>query len=117
MRWRIKLVTTGRKTGQPREVTLYAFDDGDRLVVVASKGGSAGDPKWAGNLRANPDARVRRGKDTSEGQAVRAHETEGDERARLWELVISVSPFYIGFERKTRRVIPLFVLEPAPDDG
>ena len=113
MRSRIRLITTGRKTGQPREVTLYGFDDGDRLVVVASQGGATRDPDWAGNLRANPDARVLRGKDTSVGEAVRVHEAQGDERARLWKLVTTVSPFYVGFQRKTKRVIPLFVLQPV----
>lgn len=28
------LTTTGRKTGKPRSVRLYAFEDGDRLVIV-----------------------------------------------------------------------------------
>ena len=109
MRSRIRLVTTGRRSGLPREVELYAFDDGDRLVVVGSQGGSTRDPAWCHNLRANPAARIRRARAAAE-QSVLAHEAEGDERDRLWALVCAVSPFYLGFQRRTKRVIPLFVL-------
>ena len=112
MRSRIRLVTTGRRSGLPREVELYAFDDGDRLVVVGSQGGSRTDPAWCHNLRANPLAQVRRTVTTEKSEAVRAHEATGDDRARLWELVTGVSPFYAGFQRRTKRVIPLFLLEP-----
>jgi deazaflavin-dependent oxidoreductase (nitroreductase family) len=112
VRSRIKLITTGRRSGKDREVELYAFDDGDRLIVVGSQGGSSRDPAWCHNLRANPAARVRRGRTAAPEEPVRAQEALGDERVRLWELVTGVSPFYIGFQRKTRRVIPLFVLEP-----
>jgi len=53
---RVTLTTTGRRTRQPREVTLYAFGDGGRLVIVGSLGGAPKDPAWVGNLRANPQA-------------------------------------------------------------
>jgi deazaflavin-dependent oxidoreductase (nitroreductase family) len=113
VRSRIKLITTGRRSGLPREVELYAFDDGDRLVVVGSQGGSARDPAWCHNLRANPVAQLRRPRAAAE-ETVRAREAEGDERDRLWALVSEVSPFYVGFQRKTKRVIPLFVLQAVP---
>jgi deazaflavin-dependent oxidoreductase (nitroreductase family) len=61
---RITLTTTGRRSGQPRTVTLYAWPGGDDLVVVGSMGGAASDPAWAHNLRAEPRAVVRRGKAT-----------------------------------------------------
>jgi F420H(2)-dependent quinone reductase len=111
LRSRIMLTTIGRKTGQRREVELYAFDDGLRLVVVGSQGGSTRDPAWCHNLRANPVATIRRGRKATVEEPVRAHEAVGDERVRLWDLVTEVSPFYIGFQRRTKRVIPLFVLE------
>ena len=110
MKLTIKLTTTGRKSGSPREVTLYAYQDGDRLVVVGSRGGSAKDPAWAGNLRAEPRATVKQGRDTRD---VRAHEVDDDERDRLWALVTKDFPLYEAYQRKTERVIPLFILEPA----
>jgi deazaflavin-dependent oxidoreductase (nitroreductase family) len=113
MKSTVKLTTTGRHSGEPREVTLYAFDDGDRIVVVGSLGGAPKDPAWAGNLRSEPRATVRNGR---EEHAVRAHEVDGPERERLWKLVTEAFPLYASYQRKTDRVIPLFVLEPVGDD-
>jgi len=106
----ISLTTTGRKSGQPRQVPLFAFDDRDRLVIVGSRGGSAKDPEWAGNLRADPRATVTR---DDEEWAVRAYEVDGEERDRLWRLVVAGFPLYESYRRRTSRLIPIFVLEPA----
>jgi deazaflavin-dependent oxidoreductase (nitroreductase family) len=57
----ITLTTTGRRSGQPRDVKLYSFEDGANVVITGSKGGSVRDPYWVVNLRADADARVRRG--------------------------------------------------------
>ena len=109
----ITLTTTGRKSGEPRSVPLFAFDDADRLVIVGSRGGSAKDPAWAGNLRADPQATVARG---DEEWTVRAYEAEGEERERLWRLVSAEFPLYESYRHRTTRTIPLFVLEPAQGD-
>ena len=108
MKKQVRLIATGRRSGRPREVTLYAFDDGEKLVIVGSRGGSAKDPAWAANLRDNPLATVRIGREDRE---VRAREVEGSERDRLWALVIKEFPMYSHYQRKTKRVIPLFALE------
>ncbi|HSD49049.1 MAG TPA: nitroreductase/quinone reductase family protein, partial [Actinomycetota bacterium] len=59
---KITLTTTGRRSGRPRDVTLYAFEDGDAMVIVGSLGGAPRDPWWAANLRAEPRATVRVGR-------------------------------------------------------
>lgn len=106
----IALTTTGRRSGEPRTIPLYAFEDGDRLVIVGSRGGTAKDPAWANNLRTNARAVVRRGQTTHE---VRAAEIEaGPERDRLWQLVCEAFPLYASYQRRTKRLIPLFILEP-----
>ena len=105
---KITLTTTGRRSGEPRDVPLYAWDDGDRLVIVGSMGGAAKDPDWARNLRAEPRATVRKGRHLRE---VRAEEVGGPERDRLWKLVTEAFPLYATYQRKTKRVLPLFVLE------
>ena len=109
-RLQVRLTTTGRRSGEARPVTLYAFPDGDRLVVVGSWGGKARDPAWVGNLRAEPSATVR-----AEGteRPVTAHEVSGSERERLWELVCTEFPLYRTYQRRTTRTIPLFVLAPT----
>jgi deazaflavin-dependent oxidoreductase (nitroreductase family) len=107
----VTLTTTGRKTGRPREVRLYAWPDGDRLVIVGSRGGSARNPGWVHNLRAEPRATVRHG---GQSEGVRAREVEGgEERDRLWQLVTTAFPLYKSYQRRTARTIPLFVLEPV----
>lgn len=105
------LTTTGRKSGQPRSVPLYAFEDGDNLVIVGSWAGRPVDPAWVGNLRAEPNATIRVGR---RDHRVRAREVRvpSEERDRLWTLVTEAFRYYATYQRKTTRVIPLFVLEP-----
>ena len=106
----INLTTTGGKTAKPRTVALFAFDDGERLVIVGSRGGSPKDPAWAANLRADPRAIVTKG---DQEWAVRAYEVGGAERERLWLLVSREFPLYESYRRRTTRTIPIFVLEPT----
>lgn len=109
----MKLTTTGRRSGSAREVTLYGFEDGDRVVIVGSLGGAARDPDWVRNLRADPRATLKQGRESRE---VRAHEVDGAERDRLWRLVTHDFPLYDTYQRRTKRVIPLFSLERVGDD-
>ena len=108
------LSATGRRSGQPREVQLYAFPDGERLVIVGSRGGSPIDPRWAENLRAEPRAVIRRGDRVT---AVHAREVGGEERDRLWALVSKAFPTYLYYEGKTKRTIPIFVLDTVDEAG
>jgi deazaflavin-dependent oxidoreductase (nitroreductase family) len=105
----VRLTTTGRQTGKPRPVTLYAFETPDgALVVTGSRGGKADDPRWALNLRDEPKATIKVGR---EERSVVAREASGAERERLWALVTKEFPLYETYQRRTRRRIPLFVLE------
>ena len=104
----IWLTTTGRHSGQQREIPLYGWEDGERVVIVGSRGGSARHPAWVHNLRANPHATLKIGRPT---RSVTAREVDGEERARLWELVCEAFPLYATYQRRTSRLIPLFVLE------
>lgn len=109
---RITLTTTGAVTGQSRSVTLYAWEDGERLVIVGSLGGAAHNPAWVHNLRADPHASVRTLATTT---SMLAHEvTDAAERSRLWQLVVDRFPLYATYQRRTKRQIPLFTLTPAP---
>jgi deazaflavin-dependent oxidoreductase (nitroreductase family) len=110
---KITLTTSGRRTGLERAVPLYAWEDGDRLVVVGSRGGAASDPDWARNLRASPRAAVKQGREVRE---FRASEVDGPERDRLWAVVTAAFPLYASYQRKATRRIPLFVLEPIGGD-
>jgi deazaflavin-dependent oxidoreductase (nitroreductase family) len=99
----------GARSGTRRTSPLVYGVDGANLVLIASKGGFPKHPAWFHNLRANPDTTVQVG---SERRAVRARVAEGEERARLWALMVSVYSGYEGYRRRTEREIPVVVLEP-----
>ena len=104
----VRLTIIGRKSGQPRSVLLYAFPAGDSCAVVASNLGDDAYPLWYLNLKANPAVTV-------EVEGVRfeavAREAEGEERSRLWAGVTAADPTYTEYQKRTKRVIPVIVLE------
>ena len=102
------LTTRGRRSGVWRRTALIYGRDGDRYVVVASLGGSARHPAWYLNLREHPEVRVQVGPDRFTATARTA---TADEKPRLWALMTSIYPAYEGFQRKTRRDIPVVILE------
>ena len=106
----IRLTTTGAKSGARRTATLYAWEDGEALVIVGSRGGAARNPAWVHNLRGEPRASVSAGKRTWD---VDAREVTGSrERDRLWAMVVDRFPLYATYQRRTKRQIPLFKLIP-----
>ena len=113
-RWRgatiLLLTTTGRTSGEPRTVPLIFDRDGDRLIIVASKGGAPQHPHWYRNLVATPDVEVQVRDAT---RRVRARTAEGDERVRLWKLMTQMWPSYDEYQARTERTIPVVVLEPV----
>lgn len=103
------LTTRGRKTGKLRRTALIYGQDGDRYVIVASRGGHPKHPAWYLNLVDNPDVEVQVGADKF---SARTHTAEGEERERLWKLMVSIFPTYERYRAKTERVIPVVVLTP-----
>jgi deazaflavin-dependent oxidoreductase (nitroreductase family) len=101
------LTTKGRRSGEPRTMPLIYRADGDRFVLVASKGGWKDNPLWYENLRADPDATV---EVKGETIPVRASTAEDGERARLWSLMTEVWPDYDSYQQRTERKIPVVVL-------
>jgi deazaflavin-dependent oxidoreductase (nitroreductase family) len=63
------------------------------------------------NLRAHPRAWVRAGPRSWDVDATEV--PEGPERDRLWRLVAERFPLYDTYQRRTTRLIPLFVLRPV----
>jgi deazaflavin-dependent oxidoreductase (nitroreductase family) len=99
----------GAKSGKKRTAPLLYVDDGPNLVLIASKGGYEKNPAWYYNLKANPDTTVQVG---SEVREVRARLAKADERPRLWQKAVDIYPGYRGYQARTEREIPIFVLEP-----
>src|SRR5258707_14487465 len=107
----LALTTTGRKSGRPRTVMLTSpLREGDKIVIVASKGGDDRNPEWYLNLKANPNVEVKLGSKTN---PMVAHIAEGSERADLWQRLTSDHKNYADYQTKTDREIPVVVLDPA----
>lgn len=104
------LTTRGRKSGKLRRTALIYGRDGDRYLVVASKGGAAVHPAWYLNLTANPEVRVQVGSETFAAHARTAAE---DEKPRLWRTMTEIWPEYDRYQERTDREIPVVVLEPS----
>ena len=102
------LTTTGARSGRPFTTPLNYSVDGDRLVVIASKGGSPSHPDWYHNLVANPEVTV---EDGTERYQARAATAAGAERERLVKLLAAEMPFFADHERKAGRRLPIVVLE------
>jgi deazaflavin-dependent oxidoreductase (nitroreductase family) len=101
------LTTTGRRSGEPRTTPLIHVADGDRWVVIASKGGAPDHPDWYKNLEADPEATI---EVLADEVPVVATTAEGDERARLWGDMTKEWPAYDDYQAKTDREIPVVVL-------
>ena len=87
---------------------------GGVYAVVASMAGADRHPHWYANVLAHPEVTLR---DGDEVLRLVAREATGAERSRWWSLACSVFPSYVGYQSRTRRRIPLLLLEPAPPLG
>jgi len=102
------LTTKGRKSGERRDVALNYLREGDAYVVVASYTGEGRDPAWWRNLKSNPEGLLTvAGKHVS----VRARETDGAERDRLWARFVETDPAYAEYQRRTGRRLAVVLLE------
>jgi len=103
------LTTTGHRSGKPRTVPLIFGRDGERLLVIASKGGAPAHPHWYTNLAAQPDVTVQVQADRGPYVASTA---ESAERERLWAIMVEQWPNYDAYQSRTDRQIPVVVLTP-----
>ena len=108
----LKLTTTGRKSGKARTVELIYIRDGSAYVLTASNGGRPRYPGWFFNVRSNPQVSI-------EVQGTRRRalaEVAGPEqRAVLWAKLLEIAPFYAGYEKRTRRQIPMVLVRLLDD--
>jgi deazaflavin-dependent oxidoreductase (nitroreductase family) len=103
------LVTTkGAKTGKESIIPVAYSTDGENFVIVASKGGAPENPAWYYNLLAHPEVDIEVG---TEKFKVKATDTKGEERDRLFEQHAKHYPTFNEYKEKTTRVIPVFLLE------
>lgn len=106
----LRLTTTGRRSGRPRDVILGYLEDGDAVFTLAMNGWDEGHPAWWLNLLTDPDAMV-----TLPGRPsrpVRARAATGDERDRLWRRWSATDPRLEGLAARRMTETPVVVLEP-----
>src|SRR5438445_4888612 len=110
----LALTTTGRRSGAPRSTVIAYLRHGDAYAAAALNLGSARDPSWCLNLRAEPRAII-----DVDGQrvTVEAREASGEEAERLWRALIERLPAIANARAIARREVPMLVLDPIAPAG
>jgi deazaflavin-dependent oxidoreductase (nitroreductase family) len=103
------LTTIGRKTGEPRVSPLLYWREGNRIVLIASKGGAANHPLWYLNLKANPDVTVQI---KDEILNLTARDATDEERAHYWPKMSAMYTSFEDYQSWTDRVIPVVICDP-----
>ena len=99
----------GIKTGAIRKTPLMTVLDGNNYVLVASQGGAPKNPLWYYNIKENPAVQIQ---DKKSIYSMKVREiNNSQERLRLWDIAVSAYPPYEDYQRKTKRIIPLFLAE------
>ena len=106
----IVLTTLGAKSGKIRKSALMRVEHEGAYAVVASQGGSRKNPVWYFNVQANPLVELQ---DGPERHDYLARELAGEEREPWWERAVKDFPPYGEYQKRTERVIPVFILERA----
>jgi F420H(2)-dependent quinone reductase len=104
------LTTIGRKSGEPRTVTLVFMKDGERLIVVGSQAGLSTDPLWMKNAEADPAVTVEIG---ATKKNMRARRGTAEEKAHYWPALCAMNSDYADYQSRTTRDIPILLLDPA----
>ena len=99
----------GCKTGAIRKTPLMRVVDGTNYILIASKGGAPKHPVWYYNLKANPVVEIRDGVTVYEMEVREVENSE--ERRRLWDIAVEAYPPYKEYQKKTERLIPVFIAE------
>jgi deazaflavin-dependent oxidoreductase (nitroreductase family) len=105
----VVLTSKGAKTGKLRKTALMRVEHEGQYAVVASKGGDPTHPFWYYNLVANPLVELQDGPTKRD---YLAHLAEGAERDEWWARAVEAYPDYAEYQKRTDRVIPVFVLVP-----
>jgi len=103
------LTTIGRKSGERRTAPVLYLADGDRFVVVASKGGFSTHPLWYKNLESNPNVEVEVGSERKKMMAKRASDVE---KRVLWPKLVAMYRDFDDYQARTQREIPVVILSP-----
>ncbi|MBM7774293.1 deazaflavin-dependent oxidoreductase (nitroreductase family) [Actinokineospora baliensis] len=105
----VLLTLRGAKSGELRHTPVMRVEHEGSYAVVASKGGAPEHPAWYHNIKAHPEFPLQDGTVTKQ---YTAREVDGPERAEWWDRAVAAFPSYGEYQKKTDRLIPVFVLDP-----
>ncbi len=105
----IVVTSIGAKSGKVRKTPLMRVEHDGEYAAVASLGGAPQNPVWYYNLKKNPHVELQ---DQTVKKDYVAREVSGEERDIWWERAVAAFPDYADYQKKTERVIPVFVLSP-----
>ena len=95
----LRLTTTGRKSGEPRRVTIWFAADGGKIYLA----GGRKVPQWSKNIQKNPEVEVEIGGVKFKGRARVLKGKEGLDRVRLLMfrkyLLARISSWFGGYSR------------------
>jgi deazaflavin-dependent oxidoreductase (nitroreductase family) len=103
----IVVTSVGAKTGLLRKTPLMRVEHDGQYAIVGSLGGAPQHPVWVHNIRANPHVELQ---DGAEKHDYMARELEGEEREIWWRRANETWPAYDGYQTRTDRQIPVFLL-------
>lgn len=106
----IVITNVGAKSGKIRKTPLMRVERDGAYLAVASKGGADDNPVWVNNFRANPRVELQ---DGATKKSYVARELSGDERVEWWDYAVATWATYGEYQKKTSRLLPLFLLEPV----
>jgi len=102
------LCTVGRRSGKEQKAALpYWVDSGGHRIVVASYAGGPTHPAWYLSLcdrEKNPQVLV---KVQRAAFWVEAQVLEGEDRRRTWAALTADRPFYVDYQKRTSRTLPV----------
>ncbi|GAA4188425.1 F420H(2)-dependent quinone reductase [Gryllotalpicola kribbensis] len=106
----VVVTNVGAKSGKLRKTPVMRVEHGGEYAVIASKGGAAEHPTWYWNLKKNPHVELQDGAKRGDFEAREL--PAGPERDEWWARAVEAWPDYAGYQTKTDRLIPVFVLTP-----
>jgi deazaflavin-dependent oxidoreductase (nitroreductase family) len=106
----IVVTSIGAKSGKVRKTPLMRVEHNGEYAAVASLGGAPRNPVWYYNLKKNPQVELQ---DRTVKKDYVAREVTGEERDIWWERAVAAYPDYADYQKKTDRIIPIFVLSPV----
>jgi deazaflavin-dependent oxidoreductase (nitroreductase family) len=106
----VVVTSVGASSGKLRKNPVMRVEHDGRYLAVASVGGGPKHPAWYANMLAQPQVELQ---DGPRKWDMVARELEGDERAQWWDRAVQAFPNYAEYQKKTERVIPVFLLEPV----